>query len=215
MAAPPPDVIRTTADSVLARPYFKLDRPTSDDSEPLIFRIIEWILTPFKWLFDSLEGLPDFLRWIIVVVAAIVCALLIMHIVYSLLNALGEPRSRKKKLAVGAAAREAPPEQLEREAEGLAERGDLIGAVRVLFRAALRRLEVAEQKKFRPGFTNRELLRRYRSTAVFDSLQRFVETIDMKWYGEQPCLPEDYAACRTAHAWIRDHAPENRRAVRS
>lgn len=213
MSAPPPDVIRTTAESVLARPYFKLDR-AAHDGEPLIFKIIEWILTPFRWLFDSLEGLPDFLRWIIVVIAAIVCALLIMHIIYSLLNALGEPRSRKK-LATGFSPRDVPPEQLEHEAEGLAERGDLIGAVRVLFRAALRRLEVAEQRKFRPGFTNRELLRRYRSTAVFDSLQRFVETIDMKWYGEQPCLPEDYAACRTAHAWIRDHAPEKRRAVRS
>ena len=108
---------------------------------------------------------------------------------------------------------EVDPVSLEEEADRAGSRGDYIGAIRLLFRAALRRIEVAEKKKLRPGSTNRELLRRYRSTPLFTPLERFVETIDNKWYGGGTCVEEDYLTCRGEHARILKHVEEPRFAV--
>ena len=95
-----------------------------------------------------------------------------------------------------------------------AEHADYIGAIRLLFRSALRRLELAERRKFRPGFTNRELLRRYRSSPLADSLARLVETIELKWYGNTPCEQADYVACRGAHDDICQHVRDAGPALR-
>jgi hypothetical protein len=108
---------------------------------------------------------------------------------------------------------EIDPAALEQEAESASRAGDYIGAIRLLFRAALRRIEVVEKRKLRPGFTNRELLRRYRSTPLHDSLERFVETIDDKWYGDGICLESDYVYCRSEHERIRQYAEQSRLAI--
>jgi hypothetical protein len=99
---------------------------------------------------------------------------------------------------------------LEQLAERASLAGDYIGGVRLLFRAALRRIELFEHKKLRPGITNRELLRRYRTSPLAAPLARFVETIDLKWYGSLPCERADYEACEIEHDRIRQHASQRR-----
>jgi hypothetical protein len=108
---------------------------------------------------------------------------------------------------------EIDPEALVREAERAGRDGDYIGAIRLLFRAALRRMEVVEKRKLRPGATNRELLRRYRSTPLHESLERFVETIDTKWYGGATCLESDYSLCRSEHDRIRQYVERSKPVV--
>jgi hypothetical protein len=203
-ALPPPDAIRRAADEVVARPYYDLGTTPPLDSPPLWVEIVRWIVKPFQWLFESMEGLPEFLRWLIVIVSIVICVALISHIIYSLVMAIRGPAARRR-LHLESAAKEINPADLEHEAELVGTRGDYIGAIRLLFRAALRRIELAERKKFRPGFTNRELLRRYQSTPLFGSLAQFVETIELKWYGNSPCAEADYQACRGEHGRICQH----------
>jgi hypothetical protein len=199
---PPPATIRETAEAIVARPYFDLGTARSS-GPPLWLQILRWIWEPFRMLFDSMEGLPDWLRWVIVVLAVALCAALVAHIVYSFVTAIRGPRRRGAASLRIAQARELRPEDLERDAELADSTGDHIGAVRLLFRAALRRIELAEEKRFRPGLTNRELLRRYQTSPLFPSLQRFIDIIELKWYGGQKCVAGDYSACRSEHQPIR------------
>lgn len=202
-ALPPSETIRDRAAEVLSRSYYDLDVAPRPSGPPWWWNILRWILKPFQWLFESMDGLPDWLRWIIVVGLALLCLALIIHIIYSFVVAIrGTSRRSRAAFKLGES-RDVPPEDLEREAETARTAGDYIGAIRLLFRAALRRIEVAEEKKFRPGLTNRELLRRYRSSPIFPALERMIETIDLKWYGGQTCLAQDYVACQAEHQRIR------------
>jgi hypothetical protein len=210
-ALPPAADIRQKADEVVSRSYYDLADTAGGDPVPLWMRMMRWLARPFEWLFKSMEGWPDWLRWLIVIVCIVLLIALVSHIAYTLVRAIRGPVARVQR-RYDPAHIEIDPASLERDAEQAVRMGDYIGAVRLLFRAALRRIEVAEKKKLRPGFTNRELLRRYRSTALFGPLERFVETIDNKWYGGEPCLQEDYLVCRTEHARIRDYAKEVRTA---
>jgi hypothetical protein len=209
---PPPDVIRQTAAEVVSRTYYELGETGRSDSPPWWWAILRWLLKPFEWLFVSMEGWPDFVRWTIVILLFILLLALIAHIVYSFAVAIRGPAARRRGTYTSTHV-EIDPTSLEQEAERAGKGGDYIGAIRLLFRAALRRIEVAEKKKLRPGFTNRELLRRYRSTPLFNSLERFVETIDQKWYGGAMCAEEDFLTCRSEHARIRQHVQESRTAI--
>jgi hypothetical protein len=193
--------IRQAARNVVSRPYFELDSRSPRDHTPLILEIIRWLLTPFRWLFENMEGLPEAVRWLVVIACFILCVALIAHILYTLLAAIRAP-VLYRKLQLESTKKEADPSDLEQKADAAVARQDYIGAVRLLFRATLRRLELFEKKKFRPGITNRELLSRYRSSPVAESLSRFVNTIDFKWYGQMPCGEADYLSCRDEHGRI-------------
>jgi len=202
-ALPPPDTIRTTAEEVVSRPYFDLDYGRNSSSEAFLLDVIRWLFRPFLWLFESLEGLPDFLRWVIVAACLLILILLVAHIVYTLVSALQVPQLPKGP-GTGSSRQESDPAELELQAESCETEGDYIGAIRLLFRSAIRRIELAERKRFRPGFSNHELLRRYRTTPLANSLKLFVETIDRKWYGDWPCDQSDYLDCYQEHAKIRE-----------
>jgi hypothetical protein len=206
---PPAESIRDTAQEVVSRPYFELDSSLGPQGPPLFLEIIRWILRPFFWLFDRLEGLPEFLRWLIVILCIVLCVALIAHIIYTLIKAIGGPTANRP-LQLDSTSREIDPSEIERDAERVGAQGDYIGAVRLLFRAALRRLEVFEEKKFRPGITNRELVRRYRATPLAESLTRFVNTIELKWYGQLPCEQGDYVTCRNEHGRICDYIRDSK-----
>jgi hypothetical protein len=201
---PPADDIRKAVQEIVARPYYEIDTDVPSMDGSLMMELIRWIIAPFKWLFDSMEGLPESLRWVIVIFCVVLCIALIAHMVYSFVVAIRGPIVRRDRVYMSAG-REIDPAELEEQAELAGAAGDYIGAVRLLFRAALRRIEMAEKKKLRPGFTNRELLRRYRASPLANSLQRFVDVIELKWYGDLPCERADYLACQTEHVRIRQY----------
>ncbi len=195
---PPPEQIRQTSEEVLSRPDYELDTPMQVPNFSWLGELILWLLQPLKWFIELTEGLPEVLRWILIILLVILLIALVAHILYSLISAIrGTPR-RLRDDAVSRH-RAVDPATLESEAEAASSRGDYIGAIRLLFRASLLRIQKAEKKKFRPGFTNRDLLKRYRTTALVEPLREFVETIDAKWYGEEICVEEDYLARRQDH----------------
>ena len=145
------------------------------------------------------------MRWLIILALLAILALLVWHMLYSVVQAMQAPRSRAR-LDRDALGGRPDPAELERQAEAAAARADFITAVRLLFRADVLRLEEFEDKPNRPGTTNRELLRRYqRHPNVAESLRSFVDLIDRKWYGEEQCVQTDYAVCRLAHEAVCRH----------
>jgi len=206
---PDPEKIRRTAEQVLRRPDYRLD-PQPDSGRTLfelLQRFLRWVLTPFQWLLDALEGLPGWLRWPIALGLVAILILLVCHIGYTIVGAVRGPR-QKRGLAAALPRTSRDPAALERQAAEAVSRGDFITAVRLLFASCLLRLELAEKRPCLAGTTNREHLRRHRDSPVFEPLRLFVEIIETRWYGRGICGLEDFEACRAAHARIRDFAQE-------
>lgn len=198
---PDETVLRDKAREVLARPDYHL-QPPGESTEWLIeafLTVLKWVIAPFRWIYELSEGLPGFLRWTIVLVFAVVVVALVVHIIYTLVSAMRGGERERFALPTEAVPVRMTATELEQLAESAAARGELIVAVRFLFRASLARLELREKKLTRRGLTNREHLRRYRGTPFFEPLEVLVSTIEWKWYGEQACASEDWETCRRAY----------------
>jgi hypothetical protein len=202
MISPPSaDALREAAAKIVAGPDYQLDSPASHESwtEEVLYTILEWIAIPVRWLFRMTEGLPDFLRWFIVVSLVLVVIVLIWHMTYSFLVALRRPT---RQTYSGPADRQLgfSPEELEQLAEEAAREGDFISSIRFLFRASVIRLELSSRQKHRPGTTNRDLLRRFSKwPELSTSIRHFVDVIDRKWFGDEVCLERDWMECRLAY----------------
>ncbi|HEV3298747.1 MAG TPA: DUF4129 domain-containing protein [Planctomycetaceae bacterium] len=196
---PDPQTVRQTAREVLARPEYRLDAP-QDFSDAIaqfwamIRRVIEAIQSWFDWLY----GMSPVLAFAIVLAMIVCVCLLLGHILWTLVTVVRGDRRALDALA-DLSRRKVDPAELAREADDAGARGNYILGVRLLYRACLARLEEAEEKPFRPGATNREHLHRYRATPLYDWLARLVSVIDLKWYGDEPCLASDFAECRDAY----------------
>lgn len=188
---------------MLERPEFQVESAPPGGEQLLLF--LEWLIrtlfSPFVWLFNAMEGLPDPLRWLIVIALFILLIALIGHIFYTVFSALRAPL-RKTTLVDVVAKSEVSPAEFEKLADEAAADRDYIGAVRCLFRAALATLQQREQRKLRPGVTNREILSRLKDARLVEAMRLFVETIDAGWYGRQPCGEGEYRRCRDAYRLI-------------
>ncbi len=194
------EVLRAKIREVLARPDYVLD-PVASDDETLRWWLwmIELLLTPIRWLFGLTAGLPEVLRWLIVICLSLLLLGLLWHILSSLFSALRGSSSREV-LAFAVNLTSGPDaELLERLAEEAGQRGEWIEAVRLLMRASVARLEQRERRTYRRGTTNREHLRRYRGSEIHSPLEVLVRAIEWKWYGEEPCEREDFDACQRAY----------------
>ena len=215
MNSPPsPEALRDAAGRIVTGPDYRLDAQQSQShwTMELILTIIEWVLVPFRWLFELTEGLPDVLRWLIVTVLVVVMIGLIWHIAYSFIAAMRRP-TRLASSGLSDRQRGMSAEEYEQLAEESARAGHHIAAIRFLFRASVTRLEFSSKQKHRPGATNRELLRRFSQwPEISTSIRHFVDVIDRKWYGDEHCSEYDYTECQSAYGSVchflreRDHA---------
>ena len=200
MPLPPPEVIRQRAAEILEGPDYQL-QPLGENGatlQDLLLRILEWLYTPFQILFDLLNNLSPVLAWLVTGGLLLVLAMLIAHMVRTFHEALKRLPERQSYQSGGDPS-ELDPEVLERNAEQEATAGNFIGAIRLLLRAVLLRLAEGDGIRFSPGLTNREYLRRYQKTKLFQPLLVLVDTVDAKWYGTTLCEMEDYQHCRHAH----------------
>ena len=212
---PTADQLREKAAEILSRRAYTSDSRSQSDAwlTELVIEILEWVSRPFRWLFNMMDGLPDVLRWMIVIGLVVVLAILIWHMASTLTAAI-----RGTKL-VGSAAYEPrrqllDPEHFEKLAREAARKNDFITAIRMLFRAAVLRIELSEKKTHRPGVTNRELLNRYRAQPRLHSrLKLFVDMIDRKWYGDELCSQIDFEICESAHVDVRTIVQEQPHAL--
>ncbi len=195
--------LRDKVRDVLSRPDYHTERSANDAQWilELFFKVLGWVIKPLRWLFELTEGLPSFLRWVIVALLVVVLVALLAHIFYTLFRALGGEQRQSLSLELPQSPLTTAKEW-ERLADDAAARGDWIAAVRYLFRACLARLEERERRPFRRGTTNRGHLRRYRNAPFCESLEVLVVTIERKWYGDEACEAQDYEACRQAHSRV-------------
>ena len=203
MAVAPPETIRDATEKVLASDEYRLDLE-EHALNPLWQRLLEMLRSVLEFiakLFSFLDGLPQLLRWIIICALLVMLVLLIWHIIYSIMSAMGTAGHRRAKLRELLEHRD-DPRLWEQQSEQLAETGSFVEASRLLLRASLFRLEDFFDRPFRRATTNREYLRKYRQLPVLDAVRQLVETIDRKWYGEEPCDRQDYEECRESHSRI-------------
>ncbi len=204
---PPPDagVIRQTAAEILQRSEYQLDRDTrlGDTIVDIIVWLFEWLIYPFRWLFNAMDGLPEGFRWVVVIGLVLLLIVLVGHLLYTLVVAL-RPATRRASFS---SALDAKHKLSAKEYEDLAQQAfaqqDYIAAVRFLFRASLAHLQSIEGRPFSPGLTNRQYVHRYRKSPFVGALQSFVEVIDQGWYGNGICREEEFQRCREAYAEIR------------
>lgn len=202
-AVPDDAMLREKVREVLSRPGYHTENADAkiDWATELWLTVWEWILKAVLWIFNLSEGLPWVLRVLISAVSVLLLIVIFSHIAYTLFSALrGVDRKTSPLLEISSVGIGAT--ELESLAEQAAGRGELIEAVRFLFRACLARFQDRERRQFRRGTTNREHLRRYRGSQFFVPLETLVSTIEWKWYGEEVCDAADYQACRQAHAEV-------------
>ncbi|MBD3673262.1 MAG: DUF4129 domain-containing protein [Planctomycetaceae bacterium] len=217
MAAPPPESIRETTEQVLSSGDYLLDAeenplaPFWERMWDLLLSVLE-LIRGFFWF---LHGLPFAIQWIIIAGLFTLLIVLTIHILYTMIRAMGREPSPARFSGYRPEHRD-DPRVWEEQATQLASVGSFIEAVRLLLRASLFRLEESFERPFRRSTTNREYLRKYRKLPVINEVKLLVETVDRKWYGEEICLREDYEQCREAHATIVEmiklHAPRQREA---
>lgn len=202
-ALPPPEIIRQKAEEILSRPEYKLES-ASWDFTPIVQGFLDMlrkVLSPIASAINGIFEISPWLGWLTIVALLTITALLIAHIIYSIAKAMREKKKLEPALASGYEP-EFVPEAWEKRAQEAFASQEYLVAVRYLFRACLLRLELANKRRLRRGATNREYLRRYRDTAAFEPLSRFVEVIDTKWYGGGSCVLGDYQDCARAHSTI-------------
>ena len=196
------DVLRGKLEEVLSRSEFHTETVQDNSIWWLEWMLsaIKWILKPFLWLIEVTNDLPLPMQLLIIIPLFAVAIGLIAHICWTLYQAMSGGRIRVPAYSSPAVATRLSADEWERRADEAVEEGDLIGAVRCLWRGCLVRLEDRERRPFRRGTTNREHLKRYRETGLFDPLETLVVTIEQKWYGDEVCEVDDYQECRQAHA---------------
>ena len=217
LAAPSPEAIRRTAAEVLSDPDFRIEQDTrvGDTIVDLLQRLFELLIAPFRWIFDAMEGLPDFIRWIVVVGLFLLLLLLIGHIVYTLTATLRPSRHKSKFLPASKADPRLSVEEFEQLSQEAISRQDYISAVRYLFKACLTHLQALEGRSLSPGLTNWQYVRRYRKSRFVDSLRRFARVVDASWYGNSVCREEEYLRCKQAYKEIRSQTKEDSHADNS
>ena len=202
MSSPPsPEALRDAATRIVSGSDYQLDksRSESDWTLELLIEIVNWILTPIQWLLELTEGLPDVLRWLIIVGLLVLVVVLVWHMIRTFLVAMRGP-TRASHAGYTERQRGFSAEELERFANEAGQLGNHIEAIRFLFRASVTRLEDSSKQKHRPGATNRDLLKRFSQwPEVATSIRYFVEVIDRKWYGDEFCSEFDYERSQTEY----------------
>lgn len=200
-ALPDPETIRRTAAEILQRREYLLDHESKSDQvwASFFLRIVEAFANLFRWMFKLVEGLPEWLQYVVVFGMVAILVAILCHMIYSIATLFWGVK-KDDQLVTKLSNTVLDPEMLERQATEAAAKGDCSLAVRLLFRACLLRLEQAESRKFRGGTTNREVLRRHRNSPVYEPMKLFVEILEIKWYGLGVCSQSDYESCRQAHA---------------
>lgn len=208
------EAIRQKAAEVVARSDYQLEQGLDETSRSLLMIAISWIIKPFIWLFDSMDGLPTVVKMIVIVVLVLILVGLIAHIIYSILSAI---RGAKRIAGGSSTNRDRPldPVELEELATAAAHETRYVEAIRLLLKAALVRIEQAEEKKFRAGITNREILKRYRTSSLEAPLARIIDLVDRKWYGTEQCEQTDFDACVSQHRSICETILRRNHAVRA
>ncbi len=148
-----------------------------------------------RWIGDRLRAVGEPLADLLSTPAGVAVTVTVVLLAAGAVAAAAA-RRRTRTHEQAAAARHRPgrvdPSALERDADEAEDRGDLAAAVRLRFRAGVRRLEDAGAVPVRADTTTRRLVAAVPSGA----LPALAATFDEVAYGRRPARPEDVVAAR-------------------
>ncbi|MFP3914581.1 MAG: DUF4129 domain-containing protein [Actinomycetota bacterium] len=184
---PPPEEILQAVTDELAQPKYRAGAPwwtrVLEALERAWVRFVDWLASISEYV-----GGP-------VVMAILVGAVLTLTVVLVTAH-LGRRRARSIEERIRRehqAARGLDPADLEGEAEEAEAKGDHARAFRLLFRAALLRLDGAGLIDLRPGTTSGSVAEQLGSEDFAAVSARFDEVV----YGDHPATPDDPRAVRS------------------
>jgi hypothetical protein len=192
--SPPPDEVRRTAAEVFARPEFNSGAGVSN-------WLIRAVQDFFAWL-GSLSTVNPALFWVIFIGCLLLLALLLTHIVYTVVRAIrfGGNAARRRQEREAAERRQRLSATFRSEATAAAGRGDFTEAIRCLFLSLVYRFDEQGRVGFPKSRTNHEYLALLDADRpVRDELAVFVDTLDDHWYGQQPAGRERFDDCRARY----------------
>jgi len=182
---------------ILSSPGYQVNPPLSWVIERWLLHQLQRFLQALATLSHSgpLASLPGWVWWIIVGVSVVLLALIVAHLVVSVRGLMWEPR-RPRERAV--AQRPRSPEQVLHAAEAAAAAGEFVLALRLLYEAALRRLDRLQVLPYDPARTNWENLRAAALSrpGLRADLGALTATVDGCVYGGQPATPDLLAHSR-------------------
>ncbi|MCD6361738.1 MAG: DUF4129 domain-containing protein [Armatimonadetes bacterium] len=198
-STPPPEQLHSTIDEILSSPGYQVNPPLS-------WVVERWLLKQLRRLLDlmaglsqtgPLAGLPQWAWWLIVGLSVVLLALIVAHLVMSIRGLIAEPRRREGVGGDGGLAARSP-EQILREAEAAAGRGELRPALRLLYEAMLLQLDRLDILRYDPARTNWENLRAAtrRQPGLRGAMTPLTTTVDACLYGPAAATEDVFAECR-------------------
>ncbi|MBM3473551.1 MAG: DUF4129 domain-containing protein [Armatimonadetes bacterium] len=199
-AQPRREALERELRQILDQPDFKRAMRGSEEDPRAAMRRL---LLRLQRLFARLGGLQQtnygaFL--VSVIVLSVLLIGLLAHITYTITRALRSAGRARGGPAPPPPARAKSADELRREAEALAARGEFREAIRSLYVALIRALQARGVLSRAASRTNWEYVRQLDThPQVAAVLQPFTETFDAKWYGRRPASAEEMERCR---AWF-------------
>jgi hypothetical protein len=141
----------------------------------------------------------SFLHWVFIGAGALLAVILIVMLGPMFYRYLVKLRRQHEPANLSAGPGIATPEEAILRAHDASIRQDYRQALRLLYLAALLKLDEIGALRYDRALTNREYVRQITlQPALADALRPVVETFDDVWYGYRPLTPEGYATFETA-----------------
>ncbi len=192
--------VNELASGILNGDDYQLDKISPENVEDLVskfFGFIDDLFAPVRNFGKALHDASPVAFLLLVTILIIITVALLSHVIYSVTvtlraksSIIKQANKEQKKLTYL---------DVQRQADEAKEEGDYVLAIRLLSRAILLRIHEVSGKAQKLGMTNRDYLRLFKNTPVFDQLRKLIRMIDLKWYGDQSCSVEDYEVCRHAY----------------
>ncbi len=196
---PSEQALRQSLRGILASGY-QLTPPARVQVEEWLAGLLRRLRQMLGGLSESgpLAGLPPWMTWVIAGVLIALLVLILAHIALTVRRALVEPAVRRGP-SVGERRREDPAALLA-SAEQARNRGDYDRAVRLLYRAALARLDRLGVLRFDAARTNWENLRALPADqpVVRAAMATLARAVDDIAYGGAPALRSTAERCRAS-----------------
>jgi len=184
-----PEEVRSRLETIFARDEFGERRSwLAEQWAKLLDTLVGWIQDLFG--FSDPRATEQIVKALLWSLGALILAFIVFRILLWARDrdrtpAASAARPGEDRRAAGVAA-------LRREARAASERGDLVGALRLLFRALVLGLSERGELEYRDAWTNRELLERGAPRRdVAPILAGLVPRLDAQSFGREPAGPED------------------------
>lgn len=198
---PPAATVRNSVSTILSQPEYHAPPPSAMDIfwqrvADLVGKLIQWLLRPIGWLVDKLGKMgvgSQVAYWMVAGLLIVILLLILFHIYHASASAFGR-RGRKPLSSDGALPPVHDSEDLLALARRAEARGDYREAVRLIYQAALLRLDRLGVFRYEPTKTNWAYATEVASSGPMGVLfGHLTRVADRALYSPAPVTAEHYS----------------------